>query len=130
MTSLEIDLQGSVLQSSGRGNIRIEFSKNPLGRKRDFGATGVPTGGAQYGGAAPVGQAQAVSAAFPVAEGEGTPGAAPAAGPQAEGPAPGVLDLNTAAGAAAQPSCLHAYRRSWSNRLLCLLLFVDMSIKS
>ena len=36
--------QGAVLPSSNRGGIRVEYSKNPLGRKRDYGAFGA------YGG--------------------------------------------------------------------------------
>lgn len=30
--------QGAVLQSSDRGGIRIQYSKNPFGKKRDFGS--------------------------------------------------------------------------------------------
>ncbi len=31
-------LQGAVLQSSDRGGIRIQYSRNPFGKKRDYGS--------------------------------------------------------------------------------------------
>jgi hypothetical protein len=31
-------LQGAVLTSSDRGGIRIQYSKNPFGKKRDYGS--------------------------------------------------------------------------------------------
>ena len=39
-------MQGAVLASSNRGGIRVEYSKNPLGRKRDFGGSFSGHGGA------------------------------------------------------------------------------------
>ena len=45
-------LQGAVLQSSDRGGIRIQYSKNPFGKKRDAGgnyiSTPEPPPGAYY----------------------------------------------------------------------------------
>ena len=33
---LPLLLQGAVLQSSSRGGIRIQYSKNPLGKRKDY----------------------------------------------------------------------------------------------
>lgn len=110
--------QGAVLVSSGRGGIRIEFSKNPLGRKRDYGAFGAPAGTAQAGGGAHGGQTLGAPGAAPVAGGmpqdaglgaQGGPAGEAVPGPMAaaalsEGPAPGVVDINVAPGAAAHPA--------------------------
>lgn len=37
--------QGAILASSDRGGIRIQYSKNPYGKKRDFDGNTVETGG-------------------------------------------------------------------------------------
>jgi len=39
--------QGAILSSSERGGIRIQFSKNPFGKKRDFEGNAVKS---EYGG--------------------------------------------------------------------------------
>ena len=58
--SLSLHLQGAVLGSSDRGGIRIQYSKNPFGKKRDAagnwvnmhdGPSPAGAGGPVYGGA-------------------------------------------------------------------------------
>lgn len=36
--TIHVAFQGAVLQSSDRGGIRIQYSKNPFGKKRDYGS--------------------------------------------------------------------------------------------
>ena len=43
--------QGAILSSSDRGGIRIQYSKNPFGRKRDVYGNVVEGGAAELGGA-------------------------------------------------------------------------------
>merc|ERR1712046_36031 len=43
-------LQGTVLQTSDRGGIRIQYSKNPFGQRRGGGSYGGYGGGVGYGG--------------------------------------------------------------------------------
>ncbi|CAL9766245.1 unnamed protein product [Musa acuminata subsp. burmannicoides] len=49
-TTVHQNLQGAVLTSSGRGGMRIQFSKNPFGRRKDFinGAASEPNGAPTY----------------------------------------------------------------------------------
>ena len=42
-------LQGLVLQSSDRGGMRIQYSKNPFGKKRDADGSLISTPPAGYG---------------------------------------------------------------------------------
>ncbi|XP_020675434.1 cell wall integrity protein scw1 [Dendrobium catenatum] len=44
-TSVHINLQGAVLPSAGRTGIRIQFSKNPFGRRKDMNGTAAETKG-------------------------------------------------------------------------------------
>lgn len=45
--------QGAILASSDRGGIRIQYSKNPFGRKRDAAGAFVETAAVGGGGGAP-----------------------------------------------------------------------------
>ncbi|KAL5699307.1 hypothetical protein ACHQM5_030231 [Ranunculus cassubicifolius] len=56
-TNVHQNLQGAVVPSSGRGGMRIQFSKNPFGRRKDgFNLGGGPP--AEANGAAPTPQPQ------------------------------------------------------------------------
>lgn len=68
--------QGAVLTSSDRGGVRIQFSKNPFGKKRDYGGNYVQMPGDWGAGSgsytAPAADAATTAAAPPgVAPGTG-----------------------------------------------------------
>ncbi len=79
-------LQGAVLQSSDRGAVRIQYSRNPFGKKRDFNHYSGDGGGGGGSGAG-----RAASTIIPQA-----------AAPQqaAENALPGAASENTAAATA------------------------------
>jgi hypothetical protein len=55
-------LQGAVLRSSSRGPIRIQFSKNPFGKKRDVNGQMIDT--SQGGAPVPPEKAAALSTMY------------------------------------------------------------------
>lgn len=59
-------LQGAVLNSSDRGPIRIQYSKNPLGKKRDSSGQWIDT---QRGAPVPPEEAAALTAAYSAGNG-------------------------------------------------------------
>jgi hypothetical protein len=83
--------QGLVLQSSDRGGMRIQYSKNPFGKKRDSDGSLISTPPAGYGAPQSYDQAAYGAAAAPAAAPAAYPPANYAAGPQpATAAAPGV----------------------------------------
>ena len=83
--------QGAVLNSSDRGGIRIQYSRNPFGKKRDYDGSFINTPTAatytapSYEGQAVAAPAYASAAAAPAAYGSGdytAPAAAPGVEPQ------------------------------------------------
>lgn len=58
-------MQGAVLHSSDRGPIRIQYSKNPLGKKRDASGQMIDT--TQRGAPVPPEEAAALTTAYAAA---------------------------------------------------------------
>lgn len=100
------DCQGAVLNSSDRGGIRIQYSRNPFGKKRDYDGSFINTPTAatytapSYEGQAVAAPAYTSTAAAPAAYGSGdytAPAAAPGVEPQQTNGQPASYE------AAAQP---------------------------
>ena len=100
------DCQGAVLNSSDRGGIRIQYSRNPFGKKRDYDGSFINTPTAatytapSYEGQAVAAPAYASTVAAPAAYGSGdyaAPAAAPGVEPQQTNGQPASYE------AAAQP---------------------------
>lgn len=99
--------QGAVLNSSDRGGIRIQYSRNPFGKKRDYDGSFINTPTAatytapSYEGQAVAAPAYASTVAAPAAYGSGdytAPAAAPGVEPQQTNGQPASYE------AAAQPA--------------------------
>ncbi len=77
VTHHTVRMQGAVLTSSDRGGVRIQFSKNPFGKKRDYGGNYVQMPGdwgSASGYTAPAADAATTAVAPPgVAPGTGEP---------------------------------------------------------
>ena len=121
------DYQGAVLNSSDRGGIRIQYSRNPFGKKRDYDGTFINTPTAatytapSYEGQAVAAPAYASTAAAPAAYGSGdytAPTAAPGVEPQQTNGQPASYE------AAAQPGIGHL-----SAHTTCLLMLDSLTIQ-